>query len=196
MTTTLSGRRWLLPAGWSDYLIARPFDVAASGPGRVVPGIFVTAHLDRWLSGPAAETLFEVYEALGGRRPVGLTVFDRTHYDQQLRRRLEQAFDTGELIALEVQRPALGYVARRKKQQAPPPAAEPTPESSFIGVQLVDGQGNPVPGARFRLTFPDGSTRDGRLNTQGCIHVEGVTPGTCQISFPDFDGDAWAMDGA
>ena len=187
------GRHWLLRGDWCDYRIVRFRDEVPPETGRVVPGFFVTARLERWLSTPAEDTLFEVYEALGGSRPVGLTVLGRAHYDEQLKRRLERAFATGELIALALERPALGYAVRRQKPP-PAPAPEPTPGLSFIGIQLVDEDGNPVPGARFQLTFPDGSTREGRLNTRGCIHVEGVTPGNCQISFPDFHADAWALE--
>jgi type VI secretion system secreted protein VgrG len=65
-------------------------------------------------------------------------------------------------------------------------------EVSWIELQMVDEQGQPVPGLRYRVTVPDGSVAEGTLDAQGYARVEGfVTGGDCQITFPDLDEEAW-----
>jgi hypothetical protein len=65
-------------------------------------------------------------------------------------------------------------------------------EKTWIEIELVDEEGNPVPGERYKITLPDGKTvSEGTLDANGRARVEGIDPGTCQISFPDLDKDAW-----
>jgi hypothetical protein len=64
--------------------------------------------------------------------------------------------------------------------------------TTFIEIELVDEEGNPVPGESFEVTLPDGTVVDGSLDDQGQARVEGIDPpGSCQITFPDLDKDAW-----
>jgi len=50
---------------------------------------------------------------------------------------------------------------------------------------------DPVPFARYRVTLPDGSVREGKLNEEGWARIEGVDPGTCQVTFLDLDAREW-----
>ena len=62
----------------------------------------------------------------------------------------------------------------------------------WIEIELVDEDGNPVPGEPYRITLPDGTTvADGTLNEKGWARVDNIDPGTCQVTFPNLDKDAW-----
>ncbi len=156
-----------------------------------MPEVFVTSALDGWLSSPAARTLYAMYQALGGGSPLGLSGLERGRYEQRLKQRLTDAFLHGELMALEEDRPVL----------APPPWPEPVwlrpqeapvKEPTWLAIELKDAEGQPVPHARYVVTLPDGSTREGTLNKNGHARVDGVTPGQCQVSFPELEGESWA----
>ncbi len=60
-------------------------------------------------------------------------------------------------------------------------------DKAWLVVRLFDRRGIPVAGAEFRLVFPDGTVIDGLLDGKGSARVEGVTPGTCRVTFPQFD---------
>ena len=62
----------------------------------------------------------------------------------------------------------------------------------WIEIELVDEDGNAVPGEPYRITLPDGTTvADGTLNEKGWARVDHIDPGTCQVTFPNLDKDAW-----
>jgi hypothetical protein len=45
---------------------------------------------------------------------------------------------------------------------------------------------------KYRITLPDGETvAEGTLDDKGFARVDGIEPGTCKITFPDLDKDAW-----
>ncbi len=64
-------------------------------------------------------------------------------------------------------------------------------KTAWIEVELVDEDGQPVPGERFRITLPDDSVAEGSLDDKGKARVEGFKPGNCKVTFPDLDKDAW-----
>jgi len=65
-------------------------------------------------------------------------------------------------------------------------------KKSWIEIELVDEEDNPVPGERYKVTLPDGKTvAEGTLDEKGFARVEGIDPGTCKITFPNLDKDAW-----
>lgn len=59
----------------------------------------------------------------------------------------------------------------------------------WVAIALVDQDNQPVSGARYRVTLPDGAVREGRLDAGGSARLEDIHPGNCKISFPDYDGD-------
>lgn len=67
---------------------------------------------------------------------------------------------------------------------------DPNPKT-FIEIELVDEDGNAVAGEFYEITLPDGSVADGQLDDNGRARVDGIDPGSCQITFPDLDKDAW-----
>lgn len=65
-------------------------------------------------------------------------------------------------------------------------------KKSWIEIKLIDEAGNPVPGERYRITLPDGKTlAEGTLDQKGFARVSNIDPGTCKITFPNLDKDAW-----
>src|SRR5262249_21225112 len=65
--------------------------------------------------------------------------------------------------------------------------ASPARATTFIEIELLDPEGNPVEGHPFRLVLPTGETRNGKLDRQGRAKVTGLPPGTSQVSFPEVD---------
>jgi hypothetical protein len=56
----------------------------------------------------------------------------------------------------------------------------------------VNKKNKPVPGEKYRVTLPDGTTvAEGTLDSKGHARVEGIDPGTCKVTFPDLDKNAW-----
>lgn len=58
----------------------------------------------------------------------------------------------------------------------------------WIEITLSDEDGNPVPDEKYVLYLPDGSKRNGTLDSRGYAKEEGVAPGKIRIEFPDFEG--------
>ena len=71
---------------------------------------------------------------------------------------------------------------------ASPPS---NPTTSWIEIVLVDEEQTPVAGEEYRITVPDGSVKEGTLDEKGFARVEGFDPGTCKVTFPRLDQDAW-----
>jgi type VI secretion system secreted protein VgrG len=74
----------------------------------------------------------------------------------------------------------------KPKPHQPDPA-----KTSFVEIELVDEDGKPVPGERYRITLPDGRVAEGSLDGKGKARVEGIDPGSCKVTFPRLDKDAW-----
>ena len=66
-------------------------------------------------------------------------------------------------------------------------------ESVWIEIELVGEDDEPIPGESSEITLPDGSVARGTLDQNGHARVEGFEDGSCKISFPDLDKDAWAF---
>ncbi|MEZ5429070.1 MAG: hypothetical protein R2747_22680 [Pyrinomonadaceae bacterium] len=73
-----------------------------------------------------------------------------------------------------------------------PPPEKPKEKKAWIEIILVDAEGNPMPGVRYRITPPGGGApQEGRLNEHGQAGLYQIEPGQCKITFPDLDQDAW-----
>ena len=66
-------------------------------------------------------------------------------------------------------------------------------KTSWIELQLVyESNGLPVVGMAYEVTLPDGKTlSSGATDDQGVARVDHMDPGSCQISFPTLDKEAW-----
>lgn len=63
--------------------------------------------------------------------------------------------------------------------------------ATWIGIELRDDDDSPVTGERYCVLLPDSSRIEGRLDREGRAHIDGIVPGTCQVSFPDIDAREW-----
>jgi hypothetical protein len=48
-----------------------------------------------------------------------------------------------------------------------------------------------VPGERYRIELPDGKIAEGSLDQNGFARVNRIKPGTCKVTFPRLDKEAW-----
>ena len=64
-------------------------------------------------------------------------------------------------------------------------------EKSWVEIELVDEDGKPVPGERYRVETPDGKVAEGTLDEKGFARINRVKPGNCKVTFPKLDKDAW-----
>lgn len=70
---------------------------------------------------------------------------------------------------------------------------EESEETHWVGIELKDDEGNPVPGEAYKVKLPDGTLLSGRLDKDGKAKVEGLPEGgDCDISFPRIHGDEWS----
>jgi hypothetical protein len=85
------------------------------------------------------------------------------------------------------------YGSEKVKPHKPPQTEEEKKQkTSWIEIEMVDEEDNPVPGEKYRITLPDGETvAEGTLDDKGFARVEGIEPGTCKITFPELDKDTW-----
>jgi type VI secretion system secreted protein VgrG len=85
------------------------------------------------------------------------------------------------------------YGAAQVTPHKPPQSEEEkAAHPSWVEIVLVDQQDKPVAGERYKVTLPDGKTvAEGTLDGNGFARVAGIDPGTCKITFPGLDQDAW-----
>lgn len=63
--------------------------------------------------------------------------------------------------------------------------------SHWIGIELKDKEGKPVPRELYEIKAPDGRVIRGRLDKEGKAVVKGVTAGNHEVTFPRRDKDSW-----
>ena len=82
-------------------------------------------------------------------------------------------------------------------QDAVPILSEETKEKpkkpkTWIKIKLVDMRGKPIRGERYRIKVPGvEQPYEGTLDNEGEAAVYDIDPGTCKVTFPDLDEEAW-----
>jgi uncharacterized protein (DUF2345 family) len=102
--------------------------------------------------------------------------------------------ETGEIVAFR-RRGAQGIWTDRiviEPEEAPVeetlPMVEENDEEHWLQIRLVDDDGNPVPGERYRVELPDGTVIEGVLDSGGMARVNDIDdPGNAIVTFPDAD---------
>lgn len=158
----------------------------------------VNALLTRWSADRAARAeLVKLYKWLR-EVPLRIGAPDST-IDQTVLPRLRQLFERRELLLLRARvvsasgaGPAVDAFLQRvqAKARALSPA-DRQPEKTWVEFRLINQKGLPVPGAKYRLKSTDGSVRVGSLDQDGSVRLQGIDPGTCEISFLDYDAREW-----
>jgi len=62
---------------------------------------------------------------------------------------------------------------------------------TWIEIQVVDLDKKPVAGIAYEVRLPDGTIQTGFTDEEGLAGYDEITPGTCEVSFPELDADAW-----
>jgi len=83
------------------------------------------------------------------------------------------------------------YGSEKVKPHKPPETEEEAEKKSWIEIEMIDEENEPVPGEKYKITLPDDSVAEGTLDNKGFARVNGIDPGTCKITFPELDKDAW-----
>lgn len=79
-----------------------------------------------------------------------------------------------------------------KPHKLPKTPEEKKKKTSWIEIELVDAEDKAVPGEKYRITLADHSVTEGVLDGKGFARVEGIEPGSCEVTFPEMDGRSWA----
>jgi uncharacterized protein len=80
--------------------------------------------------------------------------------------------------------PAAQQAAKVQKQTV-------TPQDGVVDIKLVDDAGQPIPGERYQVTLPDGTTLEGTVDDAGRARLEGLPRGNYKVTFPRLSSDAW-----
>ncbi len=65
-------------------------------------------------------------------------------------------------------------------------------QTHWIGIELLDDNGEPLAGERYVVQLPDGTkVARGYTDKEGKAEIKGIDPGSCQVTFPDLDGMTW-----
>ncbi len=64
-------------------------------------------------------------------------------------------------------------------------------KADWIGIELKNQNGEPVPEEPFVIELAGGGKVTGKLDTLGKIRIEGIDPGNCRVTFPDRDAKEW-----
>jgi hypothetical protein len=210
-------KTWQMRGTGSDFLIVRRRDLSS---GEVFEPL-LPALLDRWMADPFnSRAVSEMYEAAFGHPPPGGGLHPSQEFVRQVKPRLEEAFRKCILVGIPRLREtsvagssgggsgtgASAAKDRKDRNQtggsgsggagqsgssANKTGSEKKPEKTWIEYRLVNQQGDPVPGAKFRVKITDGSEREGVTDAEGSVHIPGIDPGTCEISFLDYDAKEW-----
>jgi hypothetical protein len=76
-----------------------------------------------------------------------------------------------------------------KLPQRPPRPKRP--RKTWVEIALVGMDNSPIPNEAYRIQLPTGEIVEGRLDERGRALVDGIDPGTCTVSFPALDEEAW-----
>ena len=74
---------------------------------------------------------------------------------------------------------------------APGQAGDKLRLRSWIEVQLAGEDDAPIPNEAYEIRLPGGTLIKGTLDENGSVRIDDIPPGTCQVSFPKLDQDAW-----
>ena len=72
------------------------------------------------------------------------------------------------------------------------PAAARAEQATWVEIEIVDMEDQPVNGEKYRIITPDGKAFEGRTDANGRARILAIPhAGSCDVFFPDLDKDAW-----
>jgi hypothetical protein len=138
--------------------------------------------------------LLEIYETVDqSSSSSNLQAFDDPS-DEDIEKDLLHAFLKQTLFLL--RRRTYGDGGDETEEAAPLVAAGPAGRVSdtkvtWVEVVMVDENEKPMSGIRYKLSITDGTMREGTLDSNGSVRINGIDPGTCELTFPDVDAREW-----
>ncbi len=79
---------------------------------------------------------------------------------------------------------------KQEEQSKSESSEEEDEETHWIGIELKDDDGNPMPDEEYRVKLPDGKILSGWLDEEGKAKVEGIPKGgQVEVSFPRIHKD-------
>lgn len=183
-----AGREWRLRTAFRDVVIR------VTAPTRRAQSPLLNELLFE-LHGRNPEVsrvLLEVQHALKGVGPLRRADALSQARLNLAERDLVEAARRGQLELEEVipTRPA------RRRLSAAPVASSLGPQDEavdFIELVLVDQDDQPVARRPFNVELPSGAVRSGQTDDAGRARVDGIPPGQCKITFPDFEKRDYAF---
>lgn len=127
--------------------------------------------------------------------PLAAAVARRSlEWDEDPRELLSQLIASGRVHVRLITAAAYRTLSDRVQPKLEPEAVEnDIVETHSVMIELLDLDGNPVPGEPYRIKLPDGTVVTGKLDDKGKAHVTGIEqPGTCQVCFYERDAAIWA----
>lgn len=175
---------WRIAGGTEDLTLLRRGDLrAGETPIAWTDDAAPRAVARWWQDGAARLQLMLILMAHGA--------FE-TGDEDAARRRLARLIESGVLVVL--RRP---YEPLPQSESDDPDGPHvdpnrPRPEQkTWIEVQLLTAEGQPVANRRVRIELPDGSSVERTTDREGLCRADGIDPGTCKVTLLDVDKAAW-----
>jgi len=80
---------------------------------------------------------------------------------------------------------------RTKPHMSPEGEDEKKTKISWIEIQMLNEAGKPVTGQSYKVTLADETVAEGTLDAKGFARIDGIEPGSCKVTFPGLDKEAW-----
>jgi len=186
-----AGREWRLRTSFRDVVIR--VTALSATPRRAQSPLLSELLFELQARNPeVSRVLSEVQHTLSGIGPVpGPAAFSQVR-SNLLERDLRDASRRGQL---EVEEITSTRPARRRFSDAPVASAlgPQDEEVDFIELVLVDQDDQPLARRAFNIELPSGAVRSGQTDADGRARVDGIPPGQCNITFPDFEQRDYAF---
>lgn len=175
---------WRIARGTEDLTLLRSSDLRADeAPVSWGEGAAHRAVSAWWLDGGARLQLTMIAMAFGA--------FDLGD-EAAVRARLARLIESGVVAVLRRPYEPLPQTERPDPNGPQPGGGGARPEEkTWIEVQLLTPEGQPVVNRRVRIELPDRSVIERTTDAQGLCRADGIDPGTCKVTLLDVDRAAW-----